>query len=67
MHATERRTENSKIKVGFRKGRGTDEVRYIVEKTSEFRKDVAFDFVNLVHAFEDILEIPRELPFGIMR
>ena len=55
-------------KLGFRKGRGTDDglftIRQIIEKRREFRKDVAFGFVDLEKAFDTV---PRELAFAVMR
>ena len=36
----------------------------IIEKRREFRKDVAFSFVNLKKAFDTV---PRELAFAVMR
>ena len=54
-----RHTVESKIgenQLGFSKGRGTDDglftIRQIIEKRREFRKDVAFGFVDLEKAFE---------------
>ena len=41
--------------LGFRKVRGTDDrlfaIKQIIEKRREFRKDVAFSFVDLGKAF----------------
>ena len=54
--------------LGFRKGRGTVDglfaIRQIIEKRREFRKDVAFGFVDLEKAFDIV---PRELAFAVMR
>ena len=53
--------------VGFMKGRGTDDglftIRQIIEKRREFRKDVAFGFVDLEKAFDTV---PRELTSACM-
>ena len=54
--------------MGFRKGGGTDDglfaIRQIIEKSREFRKDVAFGFVDLEKAFDTV---PREPTFAVMR
>ena len=54
--------------LGFRKGRrmnyGLFTIRQIIEKRREFRKDVAFGFVDLEKAFDTV---PRELAFAVMR
>ena len=54
--------------LGFRKVRGTDDglftIRQIIEKRREFRKDVAFGFVDLEKAVDTV---PRELAFAVMR
>ena len=70
LDARTRRVE-SKIgenQLGLRKGRGTVDVlfaiRQIIEKRREFRKDVAFDFVDMKKAFDTV---PRELAFAVMR
>ena len=70
LDARVRHIVDSKIRenqLGFRKGRGTDNglftIRQIIEKR-EFRKDVAFSFVNLENAFDTVL---RELAFAVMR
>ena len=39
-------------------------IRQIIEKRREFRKDVAFGFVDLEKAFDTV---PRELAFAVMR
>ena len=71
LDARVRHTVESKIgenQLGFRKGRGTDDGlftnRKIIEKRREFRKDVAFGFVDLEKAFDTV---PRELVFAVMR
>ena len=63
MDARVRHIVESKIgenQLGFRKGRRTDDglftIRQIIEKRREFRKDVAFGFVDLEKAF---VTVPR--------
>ena len=71
LDAKVRQIVESKIgenQLGFRKGRGMDDglftIRQIIEKRREFRKDVAFGFVDLEKAFDTV---PRELAFAVMR
>ena len=71
LDARVRHTMESKIRenqLGFRKRRGADDglfaIRQSIEKRREFRKDVAFGFVDLEKAFDTI---PRELAFAVMR
>ena len=71
LDARVRHIVESKIgenQLGFRKGRGTDDVlftiRHIIQKRKEFRMDVAFGFVDLEKAFDTV---PRELALAVMR
>ena len=44
------------IQAGFRKGRGTIDqianIRWIIEKTSEFQKNICFCFIDYAKAFD---------------
>ena len=69
LDAKVRHIVESKIaenQLGFRKGTddGLFTIRQITEKRREFRKDVAFGFVDLEKAFDTV---PRELAFPVMR
>ena len=71
LDARVRHIVESKIgenQLGFRKGRGMDDglftITQIIEKRREFRKDVAFGFVDLEKAFDTV---PREIAFAVMR
>ena len=64
-HIVERKIGEKQL--GFRKGRGTDDgllaIRQIITKRREFRKYVAFGFIDLEKAFDTML---RELAFAVV-
>ena len=66
MHIVESKIGENQLR--FRKGRGTDDglftIRQLIENMREFRKDVAFGFIDLEKAFDTV---PRELAFAVMR
>ena len=50
--------ELSDVQAGFRKGRGTRDqianIRRIIKKTREFRKNIYFCFIDYVKAFDSV-------------
>ena len=58
------------VQAGFRKGRGTRDqianIRWIIEKASEFHKNISFCFIDYAKAFDcvdhsKLWKIPKEM------
>ena len=58
------------VQAGFRKGRGTRDqianIRWIIEKTREFQKNISFCFIDYTKAFDcvdhnKLWKIPKEM------
>ena len=77
-----RNWELSDVQTGFRKGRGTRDqivnIRWIIEKTREFRKNIYFCFIDYAKAFDCVdhnklwkilkeMELPDHLPCLLRR